>query len=491
MVDTLGNQSVLLVGLGESGLACARWVLAQGARLTVVDSRETPPGLAQLQAQYPGIQSHLSVEQLSWVFDRVLVSPGLPPSHGLMQAVLSRAQAQGTPVDSELDLFADALESLKETRAYGPKVVSITGTNGKTTTTAMVACLANFSGKTARAAGNIGPAALAALQTALNENALPDIWVLELSSFQLHWTRRLYSDASVVLNVTQDHLDWHGQMEDYAHDKFHIYSSESLCVVNRDDSWVSRAEIPKGAVSVGFGLSAPTRQGDFGLVREGGMLWLAQAYEAQEQNTGRRAKQEAVDVAQKLLMPTDALQVVGLHNAANALAALALCSGIGLPMAKLLHGLRVYRGEPHRVEHVLQIDGIDYVDDSKGTNVGATVAALKGLARPVILIAGGEGKGQDFSVLGEALALHCKHVLLIGKDAAHIAQVAEHSGVPYSYMDSLDACVAQAHELACAGDCVLLSPACASLDMFNDYAHRAEVFVSAVRALAAERGQPC
>ncbi|HEX4842309.1 MAG TPA: UDP-N-acetylmuramoyl-L-alanine--D-glutamate ligase [Limnobacter sp.] len=486
------GQSVLQVGLGESGLACARWALSQGASVTVIDTREQPPGLNDLRTDWPAVRCVGGLENLAWTFTQVVVSPGLPPSHPLMQAVVNMAQDHGTPVDSELDLFADALTWLAEHQNYRPKVVGVTGTNGKTTTTRMVACLAEFAGKRTLAAGNISPAALEALRLALQSSELPEIWVLELSSFQLHWTKRLKLDASTVLNLSQDHLDWHASMEEYAQDKFRIFTEGAVCVLNRDDPVVHAATLPALARRVSFGLSAPSGLDEFGLIREGGMLWLAQT-QADEESlpSGRRKKNEALEVHQKLLMPTDALQVVGLHNAANALAALALCVGVGLPMAKLLHGLRNYQGEPHRVQHVLQVDGVDYFDDSKGTNVGATVAALNGLARPTILIAGGDGKGQDFTPLQGPVANHCKAVLLIGKDAEQIANALASSGVRLQRCASLESAVGAAHALSQAGDVVLLSPACASLDMFKNYVHRADVFVSAVRDLAADRGQPC
>lgn len=492
MLNLLRDQSVLQVGLGESGLACARWALAQGARLTVVDTRVTPPGLAELQNLQADVRLFNSVTELNWDFDRVVVSPGLPPSHPLMIEVLAQAARHETSIDSELDLFADALDALAESRDYKPQVVGVTGTNGKTTTTRMVECLAQFAGKKVVAAGNISPAAMDAMADHLAADTLPDVWVLELSSFQLHWTKRLKFDASTVLNITQDHLDWHPDMQSYAEDKFRIFSAGGVCVLNRDDEWVSKAHLPANAQTVSFGLSAPVHANDFGLIREGGMLWLAQLVGDQESTVStRRKKQEEIELSQKLLMPTEALQVVGLHNASNALSALAICHGLGMPMAKLLHGLRSYQGEPHRVQHVVQIDGVDYFDDSKGTNVGATVAALNGLGKPTVLIAGGEGKGQDFSPLVQPVSNYCKQVVLIGKDADEIARALQPTGVPCEKVESLEKAVVLASEKASAGDCVLLSPACASLDMFKNYVHRAEVFVDAVRGLAADKGQPC
>lgn len=491
-MNLLLDQSVLQVGLGESGLACARWALAQGARLTVIDTRETPPGWQELQAIQADVQLFNSVGDLQWDFNRVVLSPGLPPSHPLMLAVLDQAREHNTVVDSELDLFADALTALADERGYCPQVVGITGTNGKTTTTRMVECLAQFAGKKTVAAGNISPAAMDAMRERLETDDLPDVWVLELSSFQLHWTKRLKFDASTVLNITQDHLDWHRDMHEYAADKFRVFSPRGVCVMNRDDALASSAPLPDGAQSITFGVSAPVAANDFGLVREGGMLWLAQLVgDLDSPVSPRRRKQEEVELSHKLLMPTEALQVVGLHNASNALAALAICQGLGMPMAKLLHGLRSYQGEPHRVQHVVQIDGVDYFDDSKGTNVGATVAALNGLAKPTVLIAGGDGKGQDFSPLLEPVSNYCKYVVLIGKDADNIQATLQPTGVVCEKAESLEQAVEIAARRANAGDCVLLSPACASLDMFKNYVHRAEVFVDAVRGLAADRGQPC
>lgn len=492
MLNLFRDQSVLQVGLGESGLACARWALAQGARLTVIDTREAPPGLRELQGIEPDIRLVNNLDELTWDFQRVVVSPGLPPSHPLMVAVLEQAEQHGTLVDSELDLFADALKALAEGRGYTPQVVGITGTNGKTTTTRMVECIARFAGKSALAAGNISPAAMDALREQLDKNELPDLWVLELSSFQLHWTKRLKFDASTVLNITQDHLDWHADMQEYAADKFRIFSQHGVCVLNRDDALVANAPMAAETAVVTFGLSAPVKANDFGLVREGGMLWLTQMVgDPEAVSVARRRKSEEMELTQKLLMPTEALQVAGLHNASNALAALAICQSLGLPMAKLLHGLRSYQGEPHRVQHIVQIDGVDYFDDSKGTNVGATVAALNGLAKPTVLIAGGDGKGQDFSPLLQPVGQYCKHVVLIGKDADSLMAALEAAKVPCEKADSLEQAVRLASVKAASGDCVLLSPACASLDMFRNYVHRAEVFVDAVKSHAADRGQPC
>jgi len=295
-------------------------------------------------------------------------------------------------------------------------------------------------------------------------------------------------------------LDWHGGIDAYAAAKGRIFGAGTVRVLNRDDARTmalaptADAAGERQASYVTFGLNEPTRLGDYGLARENGINWLVQAREREpsdEPASPRRRKQEAAapaDLTLARLMPADALRIRGLHNAANALAALALCRAIGLPAAPLLHGLREYRGEPHRVELIASIDGVDYVDDSKGTNVGATAAALDGLAQHVVLIAGGDGKGQDFAPLARPAARWCRAVMLIGRDAPRIREALADTGVTLVDQPTLEAATRAAGALAQAGDAVLLSPACASFDMFDNYAHRAAVFRSAVEEIAAERG---
>lgn len=346
-------------------------------------------------------------------------------------------------------------------------------------------------------AGNISPAALDVLREALVDDKLPQAWVLELSSFQLHLTFSLNADAATVLNITQDHLDWHGDMAAYAADKARIFGADTTRVLNRDDAIVMGMAAP-GVPQLTFGIGEPQEAGSFGIVNERGVLWLSTAVagEAVEKKLRKGEVAEPVEVTVNRLMPADALKIRGLHNASNALAALALCRAAGVPLAPLLHGLREYAGEPHRVELVASIDGVDFYDDSKGTNVGATVAALLGLGKAftgedqqILLIAGGDGKGQDFSPLAEPVSRYVRAVLLIGKDAPLVKAAIEPSGVPCFDLDDLPQAVRRAAGLARAGDSVLLSPACASLDMFTNYAHRAQVFVDAVRELALEKGQ--
>ncbi|MCA1324482.1 UDP-N-acetylmuramoyl-L-alanine--D-glutamate ligase [Herbaspirillum sp. alder98] len=670
------GKHVLVLGLGESGLAMARWLDYCGASVRVADTRDEAAlseRLAALRAAVPGAQvvlgQPLHVTLLDGI-DFVAVSPGLSPQGDL--APLAPVMAErGVPLWSEIELFAQALAALREETLYQPKVLAITGTNGKTTVTSLTGMLCQRAGLSVKVAGNISPAALDVLREAVmadkiflaelaeqdaiaaaeaqaeaerlaelaaqeaaeaaeaakaadaakskkssariesdeapaqshaaandaqmdlaqadsaasagdeasaappeqddqdtgtdgeaievpvehlsteaanssqsedaslhtdatgnevaalnlddfmqvsrtaEEDALvavppppppeptyrgsmPQAWVLELSSFQLHATHSLKADAATVLNLSQDHLDWHGDMHAYAADKARIFGEGTVRVLNRDDALVMKMTDAVAPVS-SFGLDEPATPNSFGLVNDNGMLWLAHGFvhEDDEQPTGRRRKQKDLlppPVTVKRLMPVDALKIRGAHNAMNALAALALCRAVDLPMAPLLHGLRDYAGEPHRVELVAVVQEVDYYDDSKGTNVGATVAALNGLGlggRPnrIVLIAGGDGKGQDFSPLALPVEKYASAVLLIGRDAPALRAALADSHVELIDCATLEEAVQKAGDIARSGDIVLLSPACASLDMFRNYAHRAEVFVDAVRELALSRGE--
>jgi len=499
------GKNALVLGLGESGLAMALWLARGGARVRVADTREAPERLPALRAAVPDaefVAGPFGASLLEGV-DFVAVSPGLAPYRELKE-IAPAATAAGVPVWGEIELFAQALEALEQERGYTPKVIAITGTNGKTTVTTLVGQLCERAGKTVRVAGNISPAALDVLREVLDDGTLPDIWVLELSSFQLQTTFTLEADAATVLNVTQDHLDWHGDMPSYAAAKHRIFAAGTVRVLNRDDATVMRMASSTGQ-NVTFGIDAPTLRDDFGLNSERGVLWLATAVPAEEEGEPKKRKKNdppppPVECMVKNLMPADALQIRGVHNAANALAALALCRAIDLPLAPLLHGLREYRGQPHRVELVSAINGVEYYDDSKGTNVGATVAALNGLGKAftgasqrLVVIMGGDGKGQDFTPLAEPVSRHVRAVLLIGRDAPRIRAALEASAdLGYDIEDcgtDLPQAVKRASELAQAGDAVLLSPACASMDMFKNYAHRAQVFIDTVRELALDAGQ--
>lgn len=491
------GKHVLVLGLGETGLAMALWLTRCGARLRVADTRPAPARLPQLRQAVPEVEfvagefTPALLEQI----DLIAVSPGLAPARELA-GILPLAKTRDIPVWSEIELFAQALAALRAERGYAPQIVAITGTNGKTTVTSLVGLLCARAGRTVQVAGNISPAALDMLRGALERDTLPQVWVLELSSFQLHFTHTLQADAATILNISQDHLDWHGDMAAYIADKQRIFAPGTVAVLNRADA-PSADKLPPVASCRTFGADVPQQEGCFGLTDDNGMQWLAIA-SGPEQAAGKRARKDLFPhpVAIKRLMPSAALKIRGQHNALNALAALALCSALDLPLAPLLHGLRDYVGEPHRVELVATIADVDYYDDSKGTNVGATVAALNGLgadlgsgSHRLLLIAGGEGKGQDFSPLTEPLQRHARAVFLIGKDGPAIRAVLAQTDLVLVDCISLEQAVRQAAALAVAGDLVLLSPACASLDMFRDYKHRAQVFVDTVHEIGLARGE--
>ena len=530
-MNHLRGLPVLVLGLGESGLAMATWCASHGASVRVWDSRHPAPGAPDSEVRPPQAEAMaLAAPEAALIGGAltadalqdaklVLKSPGLAPHDERVAALLGAARAQGIAVQGELDLFARALDDLKRERDYAPKVIAITGTNGKTTTTALTALLVERCGKRVAMAGNIGPTmldTLAAALDAVDDNGaplpLPEVWVLELSSFQLsgggQGVRGFEPSAATVLNVTQDHLDWHGSLEAYAAAKARVFGERAVMVVNRDDALVEAMVQPPATVKnakgravqgaprtvLRFGTGAPQRPGDFGLIVENGMAWLVRAMVEEEGARKRGWVTDPEDLHLQRLMPSDALRIRGRHNAANALAALALATAVGCPLAPMLHGLRDYSGEPHRVAFVAHVGGIEAFDDSKGTNVGATVAALQGLGADkapakLVVILGGDGKGQDFAPLAAPVSQYGRAVALIGRDASAIEAALANSGVPMQHHATLDAAVDWCFAQAQAGDAVLLSPACASLDMFRNYGHRAEVFVAAVQAHAAAKGE--
>ena len=692
-------MNVLILGLGASGLAMARWCAGQGARVRVWDSRENPPQAAALAAEVDGsalFSGELTAAALDGIA-RVYKSPGLSPGDVRLAPLMQAARAANVPVRGELDLFSQALAQLKSDRGYVPRILAITGTNGKTTTTSLTGQLVERAGRSVAVAGNIGPTMLDTLAAAIaaqavadveaaeqaaaqalidaeeaaakaaqdaidqevarmaaekkarldaelaaaeqakaaeaaaaaqakadaaaakvaraearaakaaaraNANAalempveadapaedandaelvetedadelrelaaldgsdvpaqladdvdeahadevladetaevqdaaarlpdddapsivlippppadpvfshLPQVWVLELSSFQLDEVQDFNPAAATVLNVTQDHLDWHGSMAAYAAAKARIFGTDAMpdtvMVINRDDPAVEAMIPPPVTVKptqrgqraklvprrvLRFGLDAPRAPGDFGLVDEGGMAWLVRAMELDP--TIRRKAGDVEDLVVQRLMPADALRIRGRHNASNALAALALASSVGIALAPMLHGLREYRGEPHRVEPIGMIGNVEFFDDSKGTNVGATVAALDGLGQDraparLVVILGGDGKGQDFAPLAEPLRRHARAAATIGKDAEGIEAILQSVGVRFQRHATLEEATRWAHQQAEGSDAVLLSPACASLDMFRDYKHRADVFAATVRDIADDAGE--
>ncbi len=497
MHDHPAPRSVLILGLGESGLAMARWCARAGNAVTVADTRQQPPRLAALREELPQVRfvaGEFGVGLLEGV-DEVFRSPGLSPAQAA--PVLQAAAGRGIPVGGELDLFMQGLARLREQQGYAPALLAVTGTNGKTTVTALTGQLVERSGRTVAVAGNIGPTLLDTLAARVEAQALPQAWVLELSSFQLDACRGFEPTAAAVLNLTQDHLDWHGSMDAYGAAKARIFGARTLMVLNREDPLVMKMLPPPVKARGGrmeqrehltFGTDLPQRPGDFGIEVVNGMAWLVRAFEADE--TQKRRRDEDQELHIQRLMPSEALRIRGRHNAANALAALALASACGAQLAPMLYGLREYRGEPHRVEPVGIVEEVEYFDDSKGTNVGATVAALAGLGaeRKLVVILGGDGKGQDFAPLADPVARYVRAVVLIGRDAPQIRAALQGAGVPLQDAASMEEAVRSAAQHAQAGDAVLMSPACASLDMFRNYAHRAEVFRAAVQGLADEAG---
>jgi UDP-N-acetylmuramoylalanine--D-glutamate ligase len=450
------NKSVLVLGLGETGLSMVRWLSDQSAHLRVADTRTAPPGLAEVR-QYVASDQIFCGNFNDALFDgieMIAISPGVP----LRDPVVARAVARGIEVVGDIELFAQSLPSDDR-----PRILAITGSNGKTTVTSMVEHLCKAAGKDTVAAGNISPAVLdVVLERGVNQ---PEVWVLELSSFQLETTSSLNADAATVLNISEDHLDRYSDLSEYSAAKARIFAGCDVQVLNRDDErCMSMARMDCKTIT--FGLSKPDTASDFGIERANGEIWLVQG--------------------KKRLLKASELQVAGLHNVANSLAALALSRAIDFPMPILLDALRSFKGLPHRVERVAEIGGIIYYDDSKGTNVGATIAALQGLGCKSVLIAGGEGKGQDFSPLNPAVSRHARAVVLIGRDAPLIEDALDGSGVKVVRAADMNDAVRQASLLAQAGDAVLLSPACASFDMFRNYEHRAEVFVEAVNELKPE-----
>ena len=506
----------LILGLGESGVAMAKWCLRNGAEVRLADTREQS-SLSERQnawlqeLQIAGLKDTcfgpLSDDLLKEI-DVIGISPGLSPVQDPTYSFLVKAEEAEIDVWSEIEFFARAISALDrmaqaQESSYEAAVLAITGTNGKTTTTALTGQLCERAGKKVAVAGNISPAALEKLMSCLDLADqivdMPDVWVLELSSFQLVYTHTLNATAATVLNITQDHLDWHGDMQAYADAKSRIFGADTVCILNRDDSLVmgllsDEQKAEKSIVT--FGSNRPDEQGAFGIehdLRAGGIDWLvwAEVDEDVEPKPKRRRKSAVVEddepLRLKRLIPADALRIRGRHNALNALAALALARAANLPMNLLLHGLRDYHGEPHRVQSIAIVKDVEYVDDSKGTNVGATVAALNGLGnnelgKRIWLIAGGDGKGQDFSPLREPALRFVKGAFVIGKDGLAIGE-ALGAGIPVTNSGDLVTAVQAVAAQAISGDIVLLSPACASLDQFRDYKERAQVFAAEVEEL--------
>jgi UDP-N-acetylmuramoylalanine--D-glutamate ligase len=463
----LRNKTVLVLGMGETGLSMAKWLSRMGANVRVADSRIVPPCAEDLKQALPHalmFTGAFTAEAFADI-DLIAISPGV----SLAEKLVQQAMKDGVAVMGDIELFALAIRSLSASR---PTIVAITGSNGKTTVTAMVGAMVKKAGWDVEVAGNIGPAVLDALMRRVDSGRLPQAWVLEVSSFQLETMQNLCPDAAAVLNLSEDHLDRYDGMREYAAAKARIFLGSAIDrggvggiqILNRNDSTVCGMALG-GRKQITFGLDLPAGDNDFGLLQENKDTWLV--YETTR------------------LMKTSDLGVSGLHNAANALAALALCRAVALPFEPLLQALHEFRGLPHRMENVGTYGGITFYDDSKGTNVGATAAALTGMTQSVVLIAGGVGKGQDFAPLAKPISERVRAVVLIGQDARKIASAINHCGVPLHHASTMEEAVQKSFWLAQEGDAVLMSPACASFDMFKNYAHRAEAFIAAVRRVQA------
>ncbi|MDA8361223.1 MAG: UDP-N-acetylmuramoyl-L-alanine--D-glutamate ligase [Gammaproteobacteria bacterium] len=436
------RRHAIVLGLGETGLSCVPYLQGRGYHVTVCDSREKPSCADRLEVAHPDVRLVCGSfpEALLAEADLLVASPGVPVKEPAIQA----AMAMGIPVVGDIELFA---------RACQAPVVAITGANGKSTVTTLVGDMLQASGRRVRVAGNIGVPVLTVLA-----EPVPDVYVLELSSFQLETTMSLNALAATVLNITPDHMDRYADLTEYAHAKARIFSGSGRMVINREDSWVA-AMARAGREVVSFGLDRPTGH-DFGLTADAGRAWVCQ---------GRQR-----------IMPVDAIGIPGTHNIANVLAAFALATAVSRDTAAMIPAVTAFRGLAHRTTLVGVRDEISWIDDSKGTNVGATVAALTGMAGMAVLIAGGDGKGADFSSLRPAVSSKARAVVLIGRDAGKLEAALE-GCCPLVRATDLDQAVLLARSLAQPGDAVLLSPACASFDMFRNYKHRGEVFADAVR----------
>ncbi|QSP96166.1 UDP-N-acetylmuramoyl-L-alanine--D-glutamate ligase [Marinobacter salinisoli] len=442
----VSDRRTLVVGLGKTGLSCVRYLSEQGREIAVADSRLVPPGLDELKAEWPDVPVHLGPFDVDLFqgFNELVVSPGI----SIAEPAIAQAAAQGARIRGDIDLFAEAADA---------PIVAITGSNGKTTVTSLVGEMAKAAGRNAAVGGNIGTPAL----DLLGQGA--DLYVLELSSFQLETTEELNALAATVMNVSDDHMDRYPDKMAYYQAKQRIFRGCRNAVVNLDDA-LSTPMARDNLKFICFGFNR-VNPGTFSTRDDDRGTWITYGLD-------------------NLLLASD-LKLMGHHNLSNVMAALALGMAAGLPMEVMLEVARQFRGLPHRCEFVRQLDGVDYINDSKGTNVGASVAAIESLVPQqgkVVLIAGGDGKGADFSPLQAPIRQHCRGLVLIGRDAGLIAE-AVGDGVDIRFADALAGAVAEAHQLATSGDRVVFSPACASFDMFRDYADRGDQFRARVEAL--------
>lgn len=449
LITGLSPEPTLVVGLGKTGLSCVRFLVADGVPVAVTDSRDKPPCLDEFQNEFRGKLEKIScavggfdASLFEWA-QRLIVSPGVAIDEPMIKA----ARERGAEVIGDVELFA---------RFAKAPVVAITGSNGKSTVTMLVSEMAKNAGKNVLVGGNIGTPVLDLLLA-----QTPDLYVVELSSFQLETTVSLNPAASVVLNVSPDHMDRYRDLEHYVHTKQRIYSGkDNVMVVNRDDATVM-SMVDEGREVVSFGLGEPSKN-NYGRIHYQDEFWLARGNER--------------------LLPVRELRLAGEHNQANALAALALGEQVGLPIISMLNALQQFSGLPHRTQWIAKINGVNWYNDSKGTNVGATVSAIRGFSDPVILIAGGQGKEADFSPLRDAVAEKVHAVILLGQDAPQIENALT-GVVSITSVKDMESAVNEAFSLSQSGDVVLLSPACASFDMYAGFEARGDAFINAVHHL--------
>lgn len=439
----------VIIGLGKTGLSCARYLAAKHIPFAIADSRPTPPYITEFQDEFPNTELHLGGFPPALLLNakELIVSPGV----SLEEPTIGVCIKKGIPAIGDIELFA---------RDAKAPIVAITGTNAKGTVTTLVGDMAKTAGKHVRVGGNIGTPALELLQ-----DHEPDLYVMEISSFQLETTYSLKAAAATILNLTEDHLDRYHTMQAYQAAKQRIYQNCYAAIYNRDDAYTTPQNLSENTTQISFGLNK-AQQNNFGLIKQDNETWLAQG--------------------NNLLLPTSELRIHGVHNWINALAALAIGYSINLPMTAMINALKEFPGLPHRCQWVAEKNGVIYFNDSKGTNVGATLAAIKSLGQTtkgkLILIAGGLGKNADFSPLRSVVADYVRAAILIGHDAPLLDKVFK-DVTQTIYADNMENAVLNAQKIAQPNDAVLLSPACASLDMFNDFEHRGEVFSQIVREL--------
>jgi UDP-N-acetylmuramoylalanine--D-glutamate ligase len=436
----------MVFGIGDTGLSIARYFLRKNIDAVYVDSREEPPGLEDLKELAPDaevILGKLTKKKLEGI-NRVIVSPGIADG----DAMMSEARKADVNIVSDIELFVEDA---------GADFVAVTGSNGKSTVTTLLALMCEAAGKQALAGGNLGQPALDLLA-----EDKPELYVLELSSFHLQRTPDLPAKVAVLLNVSPDHLDWHKSEEEYRDAKYRVFAEASTAVFNRDDP-NAEAKIPANIPRISFGLDAP-EEGQYGIANDNGVEYLARGA--------------------SLLLAVSDIELVGIHNQLNALAAMAAGELIGLDLPPMLQVLHEYPGLPHRMQFAGHVDGVDYINDSKATNVAAAIASVRSLSGPVVLIAGGQGKGGDFDHFAQSIWDKLRAAILIGEDAKPIADALD-GFAPTHRIATLSEAVAKARELAQPGDTVLLAPACASFDQFENYKVRGECFCDSVRELRA------